>query len=278
MYYAVGRENNDLDKKYLKVTHGLASDLLGREVNVVQLDVIENYDNSLIYQYSYDNKNFYTIPFSEDNKLHYLNHGIQTFLYFRVLSQDGSIVWTYEYNEIFEGNVIDINVKERIACDSSGNTIILAIVDFTEFDQFNDIYNLTYKINGIEVSPMEMYEINRYNYEYFNEIAIEVYIDEYLVNAVCYSPHYSGFELFDEKVKDIIEKQNQEESEYIEVTVENLKEILIDYWEVNESEQRIVKQVLKIFFDEMSNELYLSLVVILFVLFICTILFVAGWK
>lgn len=199
------------------VNHAPAEDLEGRFVNAVTVDLFYCWENDYTYQYSFDNETFYKMDVSKDNKRFILNHGVQTFLYFRILDKDNKVIYTKDYKEIFDGIVRHVHIKENYKTENDIKYIVVDL-DLSEYTPFQEDYNFTILVNNIELELNQrllyedhyFYNITKEMYEDFPELNIEVYIDNFLVDAVCYSPKYGGLD-FDSKYNEIVENKFEDE-------------------------------------------------------------------
>ena len=199
------------------VNHAPAEDLEGRFVNTITVDLFYCWENDYTYQYSFDNETFYKMDVSKGNKRFIFNHGVQTFLYFRILDKENKVIYTKDYKEIFDGITKHIHVKEDYKTENDIKYIVVDL-DLSEYTSFQTDYNFTILVNNVELELNQrllyedhyLYNITKEMYENFQELNIEIYIDNFLVEAVCYSPKYGGLD-FDNKYNEIVEDKFEDE-------------------------------------------------------------------
>lgn len=219
-------ELSDFD---MRISHAVANDLQNRLINVITVDLQNCWNPKWKYEYSYDNKKFYTIP--TDSKVFYLHHGIQTFLYFRILDGD-KVIYTRDYKEIFTGLIKNIHVREDVTTSEEGEKKIIINVIFNEYSQFDDMYNLKFYINDRELAGSTgayIIEINEEEYKNFKELNMAVYVDSFLVDSSSYSPKYGGMS-FDDKYDQILDdKLNEELGNQDFTTIEGMVESIKNF-------------------------------------------------
>lgn len=202
---------SELNNFGMQISHNFATDLEGRDIYAITIDLRNSWENSYKYQYSYDNKNFYNMDVSEENKICYLNHGINIPIYFQILDSNNNILWNTKYNGPFDNINKNIELKEFTGTDQSGNKFIGFEADLSDYTQFSDIYNFKVIINGIQQDLKDViaWNIRENQFDNYN-IDFELYLDELLIEKFNYNPKL-GFDSFDDKYNDIVNNEMEEE-------------------------------------------------------------------
>ncbi len=202
---------SELNNFGMQISHNFATDLEGRDIYAITIDLRNCWENSYKYQYSYDNKNFYNMDVSEENKIYYLNHGINIPIYFQILDSNNNILWNTKYNGPFDNINKNIELKEFTGTDQSGNKFIGFEADLSDYTQFSDIYNFKVIINGIQQDLKDViaWNIRENQFDNYN-IDFELYLDELLIEKFNYNPKL-GFDSFDDKYNDIVNNEMEEE-------------------------------------------------------------------
>ena len=202
---------SELNNFEMQISHNFATDLEGRDIYAITIDLRNCWENSYKYQYSYDNKNFYNMDVSEENKIYYLNHGINIPIYFQILDSNNNILWNTKYNGPFDNINKNIELKEFTGTDQSGNKFIGFEADLSDYTQFSDIYNFKVIINGIQQDLKDViaWNIRENQFDNYN-IDFELYLDELLIEKFNYNPKLE-FDSFDDKYNDIVNNEMEEE-------------------------------------------------------------------
>ena len=185
-----------------------ACDLNNRDINVLSADFTYCWNDNFLYQYSYDNENWYDIALTNTNKQFILNHSVYMPINFRILDNN-TIIYTNSFTDFTK---ILRHIKMNLDYNETDKNIIINI-DFSQYTQFRDSYNMRVLINNQEIAEdTKQYIINNTNYTNFQEIKMDVYIDNYLVDSQCYSPNYGGYS-FEEKYNQVQMDKLEEELE-----------------------------------------------------------------
>lgn len=202
---------SELNNFGMQISHNFATDLEGRDIYSITIDLRNCWENNYKYQYSYDNKNFYNMDVSEENKIYYLNHGINIPIYFQILDSNNNILWNTKYNGPFDNINKNIELKEFTGTDQSGNKFIGFEADLSDYTQFSDIYNFKVIINGIQQDLKDViaWNIRENQFDNYN-IDFELYLDELLIEKFNYNPKLV-FDSFDDKYNDIVNNEMEEE-------------------------------------------------------------------
>ncbi len=127
----------------------------GRELAQFIINFENCWDESFIYQYSFNNVDFVDIDVGEERK-YKLYQGINTDIYFRILDSSENVIYTLKDEKLTKyGNyswlydVIERNViiKEDTSINDDKEKEIIISVDFSEFSQFSDMYDLKFYID-----------------------------------------------------------------------------------------------------------------------------------
>lgn len=177
---------NDLQDYGFNISHGAASDLNDRYINVITIDTRYIYESNYKYQYSYDNQVFYDMNITQDNKIFYLNHALNIPIYLRVLSPGGSTIYSQKYDVNFED--IDKNVLFYESTNISDNEKQIIIkVDFTEYLKFFDMYNFRIWINSVEYDEQTFIkEFISTEENYIKSIKIKIQVDNLTIEDFTY--------------------------------------------------------------------------------------------
>lgn len=267
---------NELNDYGFVISHAPAEDLQGRFINAITIDLRNCWSNEHTYQYSFDNNKFYDMNVSEDNKMFILNHGIQTFLYFRILGQNGNVIHTQSYEEIFDGIIKHIQTLEDTYIDDKANKFIIATVDFTEFSEFSDMYNLKYVLENVDGDTIILDSEDTYTYtfdkdffETFKGVNISVYIDDFLVDSAYYLPSLGGSS-FNDKYDQIVQDKIDEELENLKWdTPEDLANAIVKFIKSIVDILGAVISVVFFFYDNLNDWIRLYIVAILAVFIVC---------
>lgn len=127
----------------------------GRELAQFIINFENCWNETYIYQYSFNNVDFVNMDVSEERK-YKLYQGINTDIYFRILNSSGNVIYTLKDEKLTQyGNyswlydIIERNaiIKETTKINSNNQKEIVVSVDFSEFSQFSDMYDLKFYIN-----------------------------------------------------------------------------------------------------------------------------------
>lgn len=202
---------SELNNFDMEISHNPANDLQGRYVNAVTVNLHNCWNDNYTYQYSFDNETFYNMEVN--NKQFILNHGIQTFLYFRILDENNNIIYTRDYEVIFDGLIKSVVIDEDVKTGENNEKFIIANISFKEFAEFNDTYNLKYYLNDRELdgsTSTYIYEWNKEQYYSFKGVEIVVKIDNFVVYSAFYLPSM-GDKTFEDKYDEVVEDNLEEE-------------------------------------------------------------------
>lgn len=202
---------SELNNFDMEISHNPANDLQGRYVNAVTVNLHNCWNDNYTYQYSFDNETFYNMEVN--NKQFVLNHGIQTFLYFRILDENNNIIYTRDYEVIFDGLIKSVVIDEDVKTGENNEKFIIANISFKEFAEFNDTYNLKYYLNDRELdgsTSTYIYEWNKEQYYSFKGVEIVVKIDNFVVYSAFYLPSM-GDKTFEDKYDEVVEDNLEEE-------------------------------------------------------------------
>lgn len=106
---------------------------------------------------------------------------------------------------------------------------------------------------------------------YYDSTKFDVYIIENDTEFVVITDPVTG----NETIFDVSIFENNSQSE---VTVEYLVSLIEDFLKNNDNAWDLVREVLELFFDYMPAEIYQALVTVLFVIFLCVVVMIVGWK
>lgn len=185
---------SDLEEFGFKFTITDANDLQNRFINSIKIDLTNCYIDNYIYRYTYgigNNKVYYNLEPNSDNKIFYLNHAIYSSIYFEIVTPDGDNV-IYE-DEIDKLEFLDL--KKSIVINKktsylSNQKVIEIEIDFSQFENFSDIYNFEYfqyKLENDIVTDMILvknFTINESNFDYYKNVYFEVEVDNELLATV----------------------------------------------------------------------------------------------
>lgn len=145
-------------------------------------------------------------------------------------------------------------------------------------ENYNCVMSNKFTVDFSYNSPYKVISFTNINYDN-NKNAIVKYdselFDVYILNnktdSVTITDPVNGD-------KYIYNNNDYETNNKNEITIDYIKKILDEYWKKNESSKSVAKNIFVIIFDELPKDLYEVGVIVIFTIFICTVLFIVGWK
>ena len=261
---------SELNNFEMEISHRPANDLQGRYVNAVTVNLHNCWNENYTYQYSFDNEIFYNMEVN--NKQFVLNHGIQTFLYFRILDENNNIIYTRDYEVIFDGLVKSVLIDEDVKIDENAVKYIIANISFKEFAQFNDTYNLKYYLNDRELdgsTSTYIYQWNKEEYLNFKGVEIVVKIDNFVVYSAFYLPSM-GDKTFEDKYDDIIDDNLNEEINDVKWdSPEEMFEAIKKFFESILYIIHILMSLVVLFYDSLNDWIRLAIACLFAIMIVC---------
>ena len=207
-----------------------------------------------------------------NNKQFVLNHGIQTFLYFRILDENNNIIYTRDYEVIFDGLVKSVLIDEDVKIDENAVKYIIANISFKEFAQFNDTYNLKYYLNDRELdgsTSTYIYQWNKEEYLNFKGVEIVVKIDNFVVYSAFYLPSM-GDKTFEDKYDDIIDDNLNEEINDVKWdSPEEMFEAIKKFFESILYIIHILMSLVVLFYDSLNDWIRLAIACLFAIMIVC---------
>lgn len=168
----------DLNDYGFIISHAPATDLNDRDIDVVTIDTKFIYKENYSYQYSFDNKIFYDMSLSSDNTVYYLNHALNIPIYFRVVDNSNTVIYTQNYTVDFEELNKKVNFKEKAGTSENGSKEIVITIDFNEFLKYADMYNFKIYVDNNEYDESNNLIIIKMTNETFKRgINYKIYVD-----------------------------------------------------------------------------------------------------
>jgi len=185
----------------------------GKEIVIIKIDAQDCFKSGYKYQYSYDGQKYYNLDINAENLVVYLPVYIDLNPYFRILDSSNNLVWELDYT-LKNYNTVARNILiTEVAEFAGGSKQVKTTINFTDYSQFSDKYNLKYIINGEEKSDVVEYIVNAANYESMPEsLIIEVYLDDLLLKKETHRlTMVSHLIDFNEFFDDILDKNMSDE-------------------------------------------------------------------
>lgn len=168
----------DLNDYGFIISHAPATDLNNRDIDVVTVDTKFIYKENYSYQYSFDNKIFYDMSLSSDNTVYYLNHALNIPIYFRVVDNSNTVIYTQNYTVDFEELNKKVNFKEKAGTSENGSKEIIITIDFNEFLKYADMYNFKIYVDNNEYDESNnLITIKMTNETFKRGINYKIYVD-----------------------------------------------------------------------------------------------------
>lgn len=267
-------EITDLSE-YVKISHSIGCDLNNRDINIIDFDLINAYNENYIYQYSYDNKKFYNMAVDANNLKYSLNHAINIPIYFRILDPNSNVVYEQYYNPNFEDLDKDVLIFETTDIINNEKQIKIH-VDFTEYLDYFDMYNYTIYVDNVKYDESTFFlDFISTKDNFIKSINIQIYVDDLLIENIGYRCGSFGgggsdIDNFDDMYENVLE--NELNNELLENNYDSANNMVKSAQKFIESIANIVTtffDLIMTFFNRLNIWIRVCIINLFVVLVIC---------
>lgn len=287
----------------ITLTKAASCDLDGIDIYHIEADFSSVVDTELIYQVKIGDNDWIDIT-EQINDHETYGYKYQYSAYYnlefkaRVLYQDGTVktensIFVTELSSFslqnykkyaFTGNYKYALIRSETMTNSNVDFIIdsnyvdrkNSKTELLEVDYFNKEARFCYVYNDINLVGnyyRSSLKVDEYNYIF--PVIVRQNINELIT---FYIPHGYYVIFSNEDGSEISVDGTDKEIDFDNIDIAYLNSLISDFMNKNNNAVSLVRNIFSIFFDDMPEEIYQSVVVVLFVIFIGVILAVVGWK